>query len=104
MVDLTDSDSVRDKRRKTRQAWASRKDKEMQEMQETWDRMDRRDEETLGLIRDIVNAISSPTILTPPANIPSSSHASSSTAIAMNTPSTHSVQSASSIEGRTKSL
>ncbi|KAF8434665.1 hypothetical protein BGX38DRAFT_1219010 [Terfezia claveryi] len=54
-LDLTDSDTVRDKRRKTGKAWASRKDKEMQE---NWDRLDRRDEETLALMRDILNAIS----------------------------------------------
>ncbi|KAF8458119.1 hypothetical protein BGX38DRAFT_1265407 [Terfezia claveryi] len=91
MVNLTDSNSVRDKRRKTGQAWASSKDKEMQEH---WDRMDRRDEETLGLIRDILNTISSPTISTPPtnnspANIPSASHASSSHASSSHASSSH---------------
>ncbi|KAF8454151.1 hypothetical protein BGX38DRAFT_1268041 [Terfezia claveryi] len=90
IVDLTDSDS------------------------EHWDRMDRRDEETLGLIRDILNTISSPTISTPPtnnspANIPSashasSSHASSSTAPPINSPSDNSFQSSSSTEGRVATL
>ncbi|KAF8415346.1 hypothetical protein EV426DRAFT_630077 [Tirmania nivea] len=78
-VDLTDSDTIRDKRRKTGKAWASGKDKEMQE---NWDRLDHRDAETLALMRDILNAIST-----------SSANASSANASSANASSTNSESS-----------
>lgn len=99
-VDLADSDTVRDKRQKTGEAWASGKD-----MQENWDRLDRRKEEMLALLRDILNAISA-TSATPSANTPSTNPNIPATPTA-STASTHSSEpsaSASSTDRRLATL
>ncbi|KAF8434464.1 hypothetical protein BGX38DRAFT_1219473 [Terfezia claveryi] len=82
-VDLTDGDTIRDKRRMTGQVWASGKDKEMQE---NWDRLDRRTEEMLALMRDILKAISATprTSASPSSAKPSSAGPSSANHFSVN--------------------